>query len=211
MSEMRRLRPPLLAALLLAAMIFAAGARWVAAEAASKRVILSYVPVISNWGPREANGVVLLSYAEGDVRADLVDLPPLGDSERYQLWLENATSREYFPVARFNARPNQTTYLDVELSDPIPDRNWDYVVVTVEPEPDPSPAPEGRVAIVGSIPGTAAEVRVFPAALPKTGYVAGRLNAQAAAMLAANAVVVVALVIRRRLRRSGARASLEDA
>lgn len=147
----------------------------VGAEAAATRIILSYVPTMSNWGPTEANGVVLITPSEGDVRADLIGLPVLDDTERYQLWLMNSETGETYPLARFNASPaGDITYVDQELAEPIPDRGWDMVIITVEPEPDPGHGtPDGRLAIVGGFPGSEAEASLYPSELPETGAIGG--------------------------------------
>ena len=80
MAASRRDLPILrvLAALLLALGGLVAGNMGAGAEALPVRVILSHVPVMTTWGPPDANGVVMLVLEEGDIRADLVGLPPLG-------------------------------------------------------------------------------------------------------------------------------------
>ncbi len=140
------------------------------AEAQAVRVILSYVPIISNWGPPDASGVVLITYSEGDVRADLVGLPQLADDESYEMWLMHSESGEMHSLARFTAPADgAVTYVDQLLPEAIPDRGWDYVLISVEPEPDPDPAADPRRTITGAIPGTAAEGEQFPPLLPQTG------------------------------------------
>jgi hypothetical protein len=143
------------------------------AEAQPTRVILSYVPTISTWGPNTANGVVVYTLEEGDVRADLLGLPVLGSDESYELWLVNTVTGDQLSLVRFNAvADTQTTFIDHLLAEPIPDIDWDQVRVTVEPEPDADSAPDSRIALVGSVPGTAAEVTQYPEILPETGVAA---------------------------------------
>lgn len=139
------------------------------AESESTRVILSHVPVVSNWGPADANGVVVYSLAEADVRADLVGLPVLGNDEQYELWLGNSATGERYSLTRFNAASDGTTFIDALLPESIPDTGWDEVHVTVEPEPDDDPTPSGVTAIVGGVPGTVAETQQFPPVMPETG------------------------------------------
>ncbi len=184
-------------------MLGALGAARAGAESPAYRVILSYVPTVSNWGPADANGVVMVSYAEGDVRADLVGLPPLGKGDRYAMWLRNSGTGESFLLARFDsAGQGSTTYVDQQLPDAIPDHGWDTVLVTVEPEPDRDPAPDARRVLVGSIPGTPAETTLFPPVLPQTGAAPSDLGA-ALPLLAVN-VALLALLAQGR-RRAGAR------
>lgn len=192
----RRRVAVLLAALGLLAMATVAP---VAAESPPHRVILSYVPVTSNWGPTDANGVALISYPEGDVRADLIGLPVLDDAQRYQMWLMNTASGERFALTRFNASPpGQVTYVDETLPAAIPEEGWDLVAITVEPEPDPDPAPSEQYAIVGSIPGTPAEIRQLPPELPQTGIASMVASRPALTLLVANGATVAALVAWRR-------------
>lgn len=159
-----------LPAVLLAAALLLTTALGAAAESFPTRVIVSHVPTMATWGPADANGVVLVNLEEGDVRADLVGLPALGEDERYQLWLMSSTTGETYPLARFTADGDgATTYVDHLLPAAIPDRGWDVVLVTVEPEPDPDPAPDPRRVLFGSFPGTPAEAQQFPPTLPQTG------------------------------------------
>lgn len=181
---MSSLRP---AAVVIAALLLALGLAPVRAEAETIRVILSHVPVLSNWGPTEANGVVLISYAEGDVRADLVGLPRLAAGEHYGLWLWNSATGASYALAQVNAVAEGTTYVDQLLPEPIPDRGWDYVLVTVENASSAGTAPSERIAIVGSLPGTPAEAEIFPPALPQTGLVHNQSGSEKVLLVAAGA------------------------
>jgi hypothetical protein len=182
------------------------GSQGTRAESTATRVILSHVPVISNWGPETANGVVVFSLDEGDVRADLVGLPVLDASQVYELWLVNSTSGERYSTVRFNAAADgQVTYIDQLLPQAIPDNGWDQVQITVEPEPDADPAPSGQIAIVGGVAGTSAEVAQFPPILPETGIADRHDGGVMALGIAAAAVVFLGLAVRGiRLKRGGA-------
>lgn len=140
------------------------------AEAFPVRVILSHVPTVSTWGPAEATGVVLITFSEGDVRGDFVDLPVLGSTDRYALWLLNSQSNQTYFLGKFDAKELPVTHVDLLLSEPIPETGWDSVLLTVEPEPDPDPGPDSRRVLIGAIPGTSAEQELLPPALPKTGH-----------------------------------------
>uniref|UniRef100_A0A831T8V2 Anti-sigma K factor RskA C-terminal domain-containing protein n=1 Tax=Thermorudis peleae TaxID=1382356 RepID=A0A831T8V2_9BACT len=203
MAASRRDLPILrvLAALLLALGGLVAGNMGAGAEALPVRVILSHVPVMTTWGPPDANGVVMLVLEEGDIRADLVGLPPLGGNERYELWLLQSQSGETRSLGRFSVeRDTPVTHVDFLLPEPIPDLGWDIVLVTVEPEPDPDPAtPDPRRVLVGALPGTPIELQLVPPVLPKTGEGA-TLPGQWAGLVGANTVLLLGLLRLRRAR-----------
>lgn len=206
MAASRRDLPILrvLAALLLALGGLVAGSVGARAEALPVRVILSHVPVMTTWGPPDVNGVVMLVLEEGDIRADLVGLPPLGGNERYELWLLQSQSGETRSLGRFSVeRDTPVTHVDFLLPEPIPDLGWDIVLVTVEPEPDPDPAtPDPRRVLVGAFPGTPIELQLVPPALPKTGEGA-TLPGQWAGLVGANTVLLLGLLRLRRARGVG--------
>jgi len=177
----------------------------VEAEASPIRVILSHIPIMTTWGPPNTTGVVMLVLEEGDVRADLVGLPALGDDQRYELWLVQSDSGQTYSLGRF-AIPAETpvTHVDFLLAEPVPDRGWDMVMVTVEPEPDAEPAsPDPRRVLVGAFPGTPAELRLLPPALPQTGGARVEHAPQWAGLAAANAILLVGLHGWRRSRATG--------
>lgn len=157
------------------------------AEAGSTRIIVSWVPQVSSFGPETANGVVAYSLTEGDVRADLIGLPVLGDSERYELWLLNSSSGETFSLARFNASEDGVTFIDKLLPEAIPDYGWDQAMVTVEPDPDTSASASGTIALIGPVPGTPAEIQQLPEVLPETGEAQSRDASPVVALLLAGA------------------------
>lgn len=190
-----------LPAALLAVALVVAAIPHAAAESFPTRVIVSHVPTMATWGPADANGVVLVNLEEADIRADLVGLPALPSGERYQLWLMNSATGETYPLARFTAVEGSTTYVDQLLPEPIPDRGWDFVMVTVEPEPDPDPGPDARRVLVGSFPGTPAEIQQFPPTLPQTGQASQETGPGMPLALGANAALLVGLVALRRVRR----------
>ncbi|MFN3336932.1 MAG: hypothetical protein ACK42I_05445 [Thermomicrobium sp.] len=146
---------------------------WVAertrAEAFPVRVILSHVPTVSTWGPPQATGVALITFSEGDVRADFVDLPVLDGKDRYALWLLRSKTGEAYLLGKFDAKQLPVTHVDLLLPEPIPDAGWDTVLVTVEPEPDPDATPDARRVLIGALPGTPVELELLPPTLPQTG------------------------------------------
>ncbi len=189
------------AATLLALTAVLVEAGTLSAEALPIRVILSHIPIMTTWGPPDANGVVMLVLEEGDVRADLVGLPPLSQNERYELWLLQSRSGETYSLGRFTvASDTPVIQVDFLLPEPVPDRGWDIVLVTVEPEPDPDPAsPDPRRVLAGAFPGTPVELQLVPPVLPKTGGEATTRPAQWAGLAGANVLLLFGL---QRLRRS---------
>lgn len=139
------------------------------AEAFPVRVILSYVPTVSTWGPPQATGVAHLTFSEGDVRADFVDLPVLSEQERYALWLLASKTGQSLLLGTFNASALPVTHVDLLLPDAIPENGWDTVLLTVEPNPDSDGRPSDRRVLVGALPGTPVELELMPPALPQTG------------------------------------------
>ncbi|MCX2727957.1 hypothetical protein OO015_10695 [Thermomicrobium sp. 4228-Ro] len=161
------------------------------AEAYPVRVILSHVPTVSTFGPPQATGVALITFSEGDVRADLVDLPVLGSNDRYALWLRRSDTGETLLLGKFDASSLPVTHVDLLLPEPIPEAGWDTVLVTVEPEPDPDPAPDSRVVLVGALPGTPVELDLLPPTLPQTGT--GPARTDTWGLVAVNSLLLIAL------------------
>ncbi len=176
---------------------------WVAertrAEAFPVRVILSHVPTVSTWGPPQATGVALITFSEGDVRADFVDLPILDGKDRYALWLMRSKTGEAYLLGKFDAKQLPVTHVDLLLPEPIPDSGWDTVLVTVEPEPDPDSAPDARRVLIGALPGTPVELDLLPPALPQTGK--GRTAENLWGLILVNAGWLAALGLGRPWRR----------
>ncbi len=169
------------------------------AEAFPVRVILSHVPIVSTWGPPQATGVALITFSEGDVRADFVDLPVLDGKDRYALWLVRSSTGEAYLLGKFDAKQLPVTHVDLLLPEPIPDSGWDTVLVTVEPEPDPDPAPDARRVLIGALPGTPVEMELLPPKLPQTGN--GRAVETMWGLILVNAGWLVAFSLRRPWRR----------
>jgi len=107
------------------------------AEAFPVRVILSHVPTVSTFGPPQATGVALITFSEGDVRADFVDLPVLDSRDRYALWLRRSDTGETLLLGKFDASSLPVTHVDLLLPEPIPESGWDTVLVTVRTRAGP--------------------------------------------------------------------------
>jgi len=141
----------------------------VSAEALPTRVIVSHVPTLTTWGPPTANGVVMVTLSEGDVRADFAGLAPLPNGQRYGLWLLRSKDNQAFWLGSFLQPDGQPlAHVDILLPQPIPDAGWDIVLVTVETSDHPT-TPSGQRVLIGAFPGTPPELSMLPPALPKTG------------------------------------------
>lgn len=140
-------------------------------------VTLSYVD-LSNWGPRDAQGVAELIFAEGIVRVQASGLPRL-EGKQYQGWLVNSQVGDAISAGRFNADGTGAVSYRGTLP-PIADFGFDLFIITVEPEPDDAPQPTvdrsiggyfsltGQRGADGSRSDTAGAL-LAPGALPNTG------------------------------------------
>jgi hypothetical protein len=156
---------PLLALLMLA-VAFVSVPR-VAANGTSVKVILTWMPDISNYGPRSATGVAEILAKEGEVKFAATGLEFL-PNETYQLWLLNQGTGEVFTAGRISPDESGTVNVTNVLPAEIPDRGWSLVFLSVE-APDIVPRiPNSRRSIAGRFP-QAAPAGALPAELPKTG------------------------------------------
>lgn len=160
-------------------------------------VVLQYLSGVSNWGPTNASGVAEIITGEGEVRLSTTGLPRLS-GERYQFWIMDTAGNNQLPIGAFNANADGVGRLDLVLERPIPDGNWNQLLVSVEPDGSRPATPSARRAIVGRIaesgPGAGG---ARPAELPRTGGDSGALPPSGspvpAALLVAGAVLVLVL------------------
>lgn len=140
-------------------------------------VSLSYID-LSNWGPRDAQGVAELIFAEGIVRVQAKGLSRL-EGKQYQGWLVNSQSGDAISVGRFNADASGAVSYRGTLP-PIADFGFDLFIITVEPEPDDAPQPTAQRSIGGYFSltgqrgvdgnrGDTSSGLLAPGALPNTG------------------------------------------
>lgn len=139
----------------------------VSANGAPVKVVLTYLPEMSNFGPANATGVAEIVMKEGTVTLSVVGLPPLS-ADTYNGWLLNTRTSEVLNVARFNTDQAQTAKTQAVLPAEIPEKGWNLFLVTVETKGQVSQAPGGRKSIGGYFPDSA-EAKRAPAQLPKTG------------------------------------------
>ncbi len=136
-----------------------------AANGMPVRVVLGYMPGVSNWGPTDAAGVAELVFKEGEVRLSVAGLPRLG-SETYNIWLLKMAAGAAYNLGRFNVGPDGTARLDYVLPEPIPEENWDLLLISVEDAAPAAPGP--RRSIAGRIEPPEGRGPA-PAELPRTG------------------------------------------
>jgi len=134
------------------------------------RIVLSYLPGVSNFGPQNATGVAELITSEGEARLQAAGLQKLPDAEQYVLWISSGGSNERMPLAAVPVSDGGVIKLDLVLRSPIPEKSWDLMVLTVEAKGDLPDTPSDRRAIAGRFSMTAGE-GPRPVQLPNTGGV----------------------------------------
>ena len=163
------------------------------------RVVLTYLPEVSNWGPRGATGIAEIVLVEGEVKLTALGLPRL-DGEVYVAWLVNSKANHALSLGQFNADSQGEARLEKVLPQAIPDLKWDMLLLTVEKPAETWSTPGERRAIAGYI-SDHAQLATAPLQLPRTGGVVaqqevGRLDQTAAASAnASRSLVVAALVV----------------
>jgi hypothetical protein len=129
-------------------------------------ITLSYLDGVSNWGPTNAAGVAEMVGKEGELRLVANGLPQLG-SEQYEVWILNTTRGDRMALGSFSAGDGGVGKLDLILDEPIPDKQWNMMMITVEPEAGQPSAPGARHSIAGRFPTASSAGR--PGELPRTG------------------------------------------
>ena len=131
-------------------------------------IALSYLDGVSNWGPTNAAGIAELVMKEGEVRLTATGLAPL-QGEEYRLWLLNTLTGDQMALATFGTGEDRVTRLDLVLSDAIPEKGWNLLLVGVGPGSSPPLASSGRRSIAGRFPLPESSQGGRPAELPRTG------------------------------------------
>lgn len=130
------------------------------------RVVLTYLDGVSNWGSREASGVLEFVRSEGDVRLSASGLAPT-PGQRYILWIAREGTDEVFRLGEIQAQADGTATLDIVIPEPIPDSGWNLALVTVEDSATPD-RPGQQRAIAGRFPQPDSQ-EMLPRGLPNTG------------------------------------------
>jgi len=150
-TQKSRLRTLFLASVLFAALL--AGGGRAGANGAPVTIYLSYLPEVSNWGPKDASGIAVVAVGDGEVSLEVSGLPRL-ENEHYQAWLESRAERTLYPVGKFNADVDGMARLNV-LLDTLPYQEYRMLLITVEEDPDPSTEPSERRSLAGFFPNLA--------------------------------------------------------
>jgi hypothetical protein len=102
--------------------------------------------LISQYGPFGVGGRKDTPVSE--VYLQVVDLPPLGSAERYQLWLFDEESGHRQSLGLFYVGIGGSGQVRVKVLRPID--MYDFIVITLEPYPDFDPNP-GKIIMIGAI------------------------------------------------------------
>lgn len=151
------LRPPrasalalLLGAALLASMLaLATPAAPARANGTPIRIVLSYLNGVSTFGPQNATGVSELITSEGEVRLTAAGLQKLGDDEEYQLWITSDEAKQQLRLGTVQVNDAGVGRLDTVLKQPIPEINWDLMVITVAKKGQADGGPSDKRSIAG--------------------------------------------------------------
>ncbi|GBD23807.1 hypothetical protein HRbin29_01480 [bacterium HR29] len=169
-------------------------------------VKLTYLEGVSNWGPRDAEGVLEFSFAEAYARVDVKRLPP-AEGYTYEGWMVAPDGSAYL-VGTIPVGADGIGTLDTKLQG-LTRYDYDLFVVAARgPGDQPGQLPAarsiaGRFTVIadstdGRFPGD-----VRPGTLPDTGEAPaglpwGRIIMTAGVVL--GTAVVAAAAVRRRLR-----------
>jgi hypothetical protein len=136
------------------------------------RVRMAYQPPFSNAGPEDATGTIEIAFDDGEVHGDIEGLTQEAGTQ-YEVWLYNSKTEEILSLTTFQADPAGVTRFDALFEEPIPEDDWDLVVLTIEDDPDSSPEPDSRWSLVGTFADAEIVEETVPETLPETGNRAG--------------------------------------
>ncbi len=162
------------------------------ADATPIRVVLSYLDGVSNWGPKQASGLMELVRQEGEVRLTARGLPAMG-TMHYVLWITREGSDDVYRLGEPLLQADGTAVLDLLLPTAVPDRAWNLALLTLEDSPNPE-HPGPRRSLAGRFPQFSPE-GPLPRSLPNTGQGGGAspvgMTAPSAGWTVAGLAVVV--------------------
>ena len=162
-------------------------------------VKLTYLTGVSNWGPKEAEGVLEFSFAEAYARVDVKNLKP-ADGFTYEGWLTGGAGAPFL-VGKITTQASGIGLLDAKLTNL---RRFDYDTFVIAARGPAVPAGEmppqlsiaGRFTVLADKSGGSAGGDLRPAELPNTGEASSpstrtRLLQSGFTMLAATSLVLV--------------------
>jgi hypothetical protein len=137
------------------------------ADATPVQLVLVYMPNVSNTGTQSASGIAELVMPEGEVRITAADLPTLEGNKYYVAWVVNTETNQFQRLGAFNSgQSTGAVHYENVLSDAIPNKHWNLLLVTVEDVADAA-KPSNNHSIAGTFPR--ADNEPLPGALPNTG------------------------------------------
>jgi LPXTG-motif cell wall-anchored protein len=146
-----------------------AGSGVAEANGAPIKIVLSYLPGYSNWGPIRASGIAELVMAEGELNLTVTGLPQLSGGEVYGVWLMNSKTKQVLDLGQFNTdEKGERAYYKVTPSPIESDQGYDLLIISGEMTKAVGPRPSERLSIGGFFP-TDGHTQPLPAQLPKTG------------------------------------------
>ena len=169
---MRRIVLGGLASLFVAcAFLLAGGGRPANANGVPQLVKLTYLDGVSNFGPKDAEGVLEFSFAEAYAHVDVKNLKPI-DGSTFEGWLLGPGK----PLLVGSITPNASGVgsMDAKLKD-LPSYDYNTFVIAVrKPATAGGQLPAeisiaGRFTVIGDDGSTGASGEIKPGSLPDTG------------------------------------------
>jgi hypothetical protein len=137
------------------------------ADATPIQLVLLYMPNVSTTGTSSASGIAELVMPEGEVRITAADLPHLAGDTHYAAWVINTETNEFQHIGAFNSvESTGAVHYENVLTDAIPNKHWNLLLVTVEVAAVPT-KPSSKHSIAGVFPR--ADNEPLPGLLPNTG------------------------------------------
>ncbi|MCC6381746.1 MAG: hypothetical protein IT304_04515 [Dehalococcoidia bacterium] len=162
----------LLAAMALAAVVGLATHAPARANGVPQLVKLTYLDGVSNWGPKNAEGVLEFSFAEAYARVEVKNLSPV-DGYVLDGWLLGGSAAPFY-VGPIPVQPSGVGAVEMKLKD-LKSYDYNLFVVTARTqgaEAATMPAEKsiaGRFAVIGDGTATAQSGDSRPGVLPDTG------------------------------------------
>jgi hypothetical protein len=169
MKRLSALLLPLFAALLV---ILPGGGGSAHANGVPQLVKLTYLDGVSNFGPKDAEGVLEFSFAEAYARIELKNLVPVA-GYTYEGWLTGGEGAP-FPIGKIALPASGVGSVETKL-DGLQRYDYNLFVVTARADGatgDTMPAQKsiaGRFALISDTPAGQANGDVRPGLLPNTG------------------------------------------
>ena len=134
-------------------------------------VKLTYLEGLSNFGPKDAEGVLEFSFAEAYARVDVKNLTPM-EGYTYEGWLKGDSGA--LKVGTIEVNASGIGLLDTKLAG-LETYDYNLFVITAKAAADHSETPSsemsiaGRFTVIGDEANTDAGGEIRPGQLPETG------------------------------------------